>query len=90
MMPKVVRRPHPRGVRFGTQRCTRSVTVTGTHGFCIEQLDMEIAGPGQTDEDNQWQAAEFNIFDPGNLGIGDITYWLAPPPRPPARRRISR
>jgi len=62
--------------RVGAQRCTRSVTVTGKHGFCIEQLDMEIAGPGQTDEDNKWQATDFNIHDPKSLGIGDINYWV--------------
>lgn len=62
--------------RVGAQRCTRSVTVTGKHGFSIEQLDMEIAGAGQTDKNNQWQATDFNIFDPGNLGMGDINYWV--------------
>lgn len=65
--------------RFGrvcAQRCTRSVTVTGKHGFCIGQLDIEIAGPGQTDEGNKWQAADFNIHDPQNLGRGDINYWV--------------
>ena len=62
--------------RVGVYRCTRSVTVTGKHGFCIEQLDIEIAGPGQTDRDNQWQATDFNIHDPNNLGIGDINYWV--------------
>ena len=62
--------------RVGAQRCTRSVTVTGKHGFCIEQLDMEIAGPGQTNEDNEWQATDFNIHDPKNLGFGDINYWV--------------
>ena len=62
--------------RVGAQRCTRSVTVTGKHGFCIEQLDMEIAGPRQTDEDNKWQATDFNIHDPKNLGVGDINYWV--------------
>ena len=62
--------------RVGAQRCTRSVTVTGKHGFCIEQLDMEIAGHGQTDKDNKWQATDFNIHDPKNLGIGDINYWV--------------
>jgi hypothetical protein len=62
--------------RVGAQRCTRSVAVTGKHGFCIEQLDMEIAGPRQTDEDNKWQATDFNIHDPNNLGSGDINYWV--------------
>jgi hypothetical protein len=62
--------------RVGAQRCTRSVTVTGKHGFCIEQLDMEIAGHGQKDKDNKWQATDFNIHDPKNLGTGDINYWV--------------
>jgi hypothetical protein len=62
--------------RVGAQRCTRSVTVTGKHGFKIEQLDMEIAGAGQTDENNKWQATDFNIFDPDNLGSGDVNYWV--------------
>lgn len=62
--------------RVGAQRCTRSVTVTGKHGFSIEQLDMEIAGHEQTDANNIWQATDFNIYDPKNLGIGDINYWV--------------
>jgi len=65
--------------RFGrvcTQLCTRSISVTGKHGFCIDQLDIEIAGPGQTVENNKWQATDFNIHDPKNLGSGDINYWV--------------
>lgn len=62
--------------RVGAQRCTRSVTLTGRHGFCIEQLDMEIAGSGQTDHHNKWQATDFNLYDPQNLGTGDIRYWV--------------
>jgi hypothetical protein len=62
--------------RVGAHRCSRSVTVTGKHGFCIEQLDIEIAGPGQTDENNEWQATDVNIHDPKNLGIADINYWV--------------
>lgn len=62
--------------RVGAQRCTRSVTVTGKHGFAIEQLDMEIAGKGQTNTQNAWQATEFNLHDPQNLGIGEIRYWV--------------
>ena len=37
---------------------------------------MEIAGAGQTDENNKWQATEYNINDPDNLGIADINYWV--------------
>lgn len=62
--------------RVGAQRCTNAVTVTGKHGFSIEQLDMEIAGKGQTDSNNAWQATEFNLNDPGNLGTADINYWV--------------
>lgn len=62
--------------RVGAQRCTRSVTVSGRHGFSIDQLDMEIAGKNQTDENNKWQATDFNVYDPKNLGIGDINYWV--------------
>lgn len=62
--------------RVGAQRCTRSVTVSGRHGFSINQLDMEIAGKNQTDENNRWQATDFNIHDPKNEGTGDINYWV--------------
>ena len=37
---------------------------------------MEIAGAGQTDENNKWQATEYNVNDPDNLGIADINYWV--------------
>jgi hypothetical protein len=62
--------------RVGAQRCTRSVTVSGRHGFSIEQLDMEIAGKNQTDDQNKWQATDFNLYDPKNLGVADINYWV--------------
>ncbi len=62
--------------RVGAQRCTHAIAVTGKHGFSIEQLDMEIAGKGQTNRDNEWQATAYNINDPDNLGIADINYWV--------------
>lgn len=62
--------------RVGAYRCTRAITVTGKHGFSIEQLDIEIAGPRQTDRNNEWQATEYNIDDPKNLGVADINYWV--------------
>ena len=65
--------------RFGrvcAQRCTHAIAVTGKHGFSIEQLDIEIAGPGQTDSHNKWQTTEFDLNDPNNLGIADINYWV--------------
>ena len=62
--------------RVGAQRCTHNIAVTGRHGFSIEQLDIEIAGPRQTNRNNQWQATEYNIDDPDNRGIADINYWV--------------
>ena len=66
--------------RFGrvcAQRCTHDIAVTGKHGFLIEQLDIEISGPGQADSNNKWQVTAYNINDPDNLGIADINYWVA-------------
>ena len=37
---------------------------------------MEIAGVKQTDDNNVWQATDFNLYDPKNLGTGDINYWV--------------
>jgi hypothetical protein len=42
---------------------------------------MEIAFEGggkrgQTDHRNEWQATEYNIDDPKNLGTADINYWV--------------
>jgi hypothetical protein len=65
--------------RFGricSQRCTHHVTVTGKHGFSIEQLNTEMPGPGQTNAGNAWQTLVSDINDPKNLGIGDINYWV--------------
>jgi len=66
--------------RFGrvcAQRCTHAIAVTGKHGFSIEQLDIEIAGPGQTDDHNKWQATAYDINDPENSGIGTSTTGLS-------------
>jgi hypothetical protein len=62
--------------RVGAQRCTHSIAVTGKHGFTIDQLDMEVAGKGQTDPNNEWQSTEFHIDDPNNLGVADLNYWV--------------
>jgi hypothetical protein len=65
--------------RFGrvcAQRCTHAITVTGKHGFSIEQLDIERAGPKQTDANNAWQTTISDLNDPNNLGVGDINYWV--------------
>ncbi len=57
-------------------RNTYHVTVTGKQGFSIAQLDIEKAGPGQTNPDNAWQATASDLDDPKNLGTGDINYWV--------------
>ena len=65
--------------RFGrvcAQRCTHAVSVTGAHGFSIQQLDIERAGPQQTNATNQWQLTASDVNDPGNLGVADINYWV--------------
>ena len=62
--------------RVGTYRNTHHVTVSGRHGFSIEQMNTEQPGPGQTDTNNAWQALVSDINDPKNSGIGDINYWV--------------
>jgi hypothetical protein len=62
--------------RVGAYRCTNLLTVTGEHGFSIEQLNIEHAGPGQTDDNNAWQATVNDINDPDNHGVADVTYWV--------------
>ncbi len=62
--------------RVGAQRCTHAVSVTGKHGFSIEQLDIEQAGPRQTDAKNEWQTTVSDVNDPDNLGVADINYWV--------------
>ncbi len=62
--------------RVGAYRNTHHVTVTGKHGFSIEQLDIERAGPGQTIPSNGWQATASDVNDPSNFGVGDISYWV--------------
>ena len=65
-----------RFARVGAYRNTHHITVSGRHGFSIEQMDTEQPGPGQTDARNAWQALVSDIDDPKNLGIADINYWV--------------
>lgn len=62
--------------RVGTYRNTHHVTVSGRHGFSIEQMNTEQPGSGQTDANNEWQTLVSDINDPKNLGIGDVNYWV--------------
>jgi len=65
-----------RFARVGAYRNTHHITVSGRHGFSIEQMNTEQPGPGQTDAQNAWQALVSDINDPKNLGIADINYWV--------------
>ncbi|MBT3192706.1 MAG: hypothetical protein HN341_09150 [Verrucomicrobia bacterium] len=62
--------------RVCAQRNTHHVTVSGRHGFSIEQLNTEQPGAGQTDARNAWQTLVSDVNDPNNLGVGDINYWV--------------
>ncbi|MCX7006118.1 MAG: glycosyl hydrolase family 28-related protein [Kiritimatiellaeota bacterium] len=62
--------------RVGAFRNTYHVTVTGKHGFSIAQLDIEKAGPRQTNPGNAWQTTASDLNDPKNLGTADINYWV--------------
>lgn len=65
-----------RFARVGTYRNTYHITVSGRHGFSIEQMNTEQPGKGQTNSANAWQALVSDINDPKNLGIADINYWV--------------
>lgn len=67
---------HPHHHLPARHRRTQHVTVTGRHGFSIEQLNIENSGLRQTDAHNEWQKMDHDISDPENLGTGDITYWV--------------
>ena len=62
--------------RVGTYRNTHHLTVSGKHGFSIEQMNTEQPGRGQTSALNAWQTLVSDINDPKNLGFGDINYWV--------------
>jgi len=62
--------------RVGTYRNTHHITVSGRHGFSIEQMNTEQPGPGQTDAQNAWQTLVSDVKDPDNRGIADINYWV--------------
>lgn len=65
-----------RFARVGTYRNTHHITVSGRHGFSIEQMNTEQPGKGQTDTGNAWQTLISDINDPKNLGLADINYWV--------------
>lgn len=62
--------------RVGTYRNTHHVTVSGRHGFSIEQMNTEQPGQGQTDARKAWQTLVSDVDDPQNLGVADINYWV--------------
>lgn len=65
-----------RFARVGTYRNTHHITISGRHGFSIEQMNTEQPGKGQTNAGNAWQTLVSDISDPQNLGVGDINYWV--------------
>jgi len=65
-----------RFARVCSCRNVNTVTVSGAHGFSIEQLDIEQPGPAQTDKQNEWQATATDVKDSNNLGVADINYWV--------------
>ncbi len=65
-----------RFARVGAYRNTHHLTITGPHGFSIEQLNTEQPGPNQTNPHNAWQSLAFDINDPNNLATADINYWV--------------
>lgn len=65
-----------RFARVSSCRNVNTITVSGAHGFSIEQLNIEQPGPDQTDAANAWQATASDVNDPNNLGVADITYWV--------------
>ena len=62
--------------RVGAYRNAVHINVTGPHGFSIQQLAIENAGPGQITPRNQWQALQHDVSDPHNYGVADLTYWV--------------
>jgi len=65
-----------RFARVGTYRNTHHILVNGAHGFSIAQMNTEYPGAGQTHAENVWQTLVADVHDPGNLGVGEITYWV--------------
>jgi hypothetical protein len=65
-----------RFARVSSCRNVNTVTVSGAHGFSIDQLNIEQPGPKQTDPQNAWQATASDVNDPDNLGVADINYWV--------------
>ena len=62
--------------RVGAYRNTYHVAVAGSHGFSIQQLAIENAGPGQTNPQNTMQRTIANVKDPANQSFDDISYWV--------------
>jgi hypothetical protein len=65
-----------RFARVGAYRNSHNITVTGRHGFSIEQLNIERPGQRQTNAENAWQTLVADINDSKNLGVADINYWV--------------
>lgn len=60
--------------RICAQRNQNVVVFEGQHIFKIEQLNIEHVGSGQYNSENEWQKTQFELYDPSNLGRGNIDY----------------
>lgn len=78
--------------RFGRVCANRNaygVSVAGRHGFSVQQLDIEHAGPGQTKPANEWQKTIADINDPHSLSDADVTYWVVEGAVGPAKANVN-
>lgn len=60
--------------RVCAQRNRYSVRIDDKALFKINQLNMEHVGANQSDSSTDWQKTQFELYDPNNLGIGEISY----------------
>ena len=53
------------------------ITVSGKHGFLIEQLNTESPQPKQRDftDNTAWQKLFSDVNHPKNLAVAQMTYW---------------
>jgi hypothetical protein len=65
--------------RFGRVcacQCVHVIGFSGKHAFAIDQLNVEYAGKGQAEGKDEWKRTTWMVYDPDNLGVGDLTHWV--------------
>jgi len=61
--------------RLGMYRNKYNLVVSGARYFSIDQLNIEHADSAtQTDVNNRWQITWADVYDPSNLGAGDLSW----------------